>query len=778
MVDLERSRKIRTQIEIETAFAPKSELDQKKFLYLVGIGGAGMSGLAELALSRGFRVEGSDVADQPSLARLAKLGIRVALQQNGKIPSHVDAVVVSDAIDLGSNPDVVEAKSRHLPLFRRSQLLGHLVKDWRVIAVTGTHGKTTTTGLLGSAMKAAGLDPLVIVGAPLVGREGPVQAGYGDWAVVEACEAYNGMLDLDPEWVLLTNLELDHVDFHGNFENLKMSMSSFIAETKDKGGVVYSGSDPGACEVAQGAEALAIPYHSRSKPFSLSLLGAHNQLNASGAYKLVEAAFGKETAEASIAGLESFQGAKRRLEVLQTEPVVVIDDYAHTPTEIESSLKAVRERFRDRKITVVYQPHLYSRTHRQEVEFGRALDLADQVVLTDIYPAREKPIPGVSSAVIAEHVSKPCHYVASRHLLPRRVAGLVDTGEVVVGMGAGTIETFAPDFIQEFAHRQAISGVDRPSRKEIKVAVAYGGSSSEREVSILSGLEVMNGLKEAGFSPFGIDISDRLLSGQSLMELAGPHRPDVVFLAVHGTDAEDGSIQGLLDLLHIPYTGSGLIASAKAMDKAFAKEVFAIKGIRTPNGVIYTQPVPDCPFPLPVVVKPNAEGSTIGLTFVRSWDKFEPALRKALSFGKSALVEEEIIGMEVSTPVLCGKPLLPIEIAPKSGVYDFQSKYVAGATEEIIPARLNPKLLTLCQEIAVECHVALGCKGATRTDMIVNPNGAGKDSVTVLEINTLPGMTSTSLLPASAAAMGISFADVCAQIVFDALGDHNANGKG
>lgn len=730
-----------------------------------------MSGLAELALSRGFQVRGSDLTHQPSMDRLAKLGIALDLGQTGNIPSSVDAVIVSDAIDLKTNQDVLKAKNRQLPLFRRSQLLGHLVKDWRVIAVTGTHGKTTTTGLLGAAMKAAGLDPLVVVGAPLVGQEGPIQAGYGEWAVIEACEAYNGIQDLDPEWVLLTNLELDHVDFHGNFENLKWSVRSFLERTQGRGGVVYSGSDPGACEVSQVAGIRAVPYHLQLKGVQLTILGEHNRLNASGALKLVETVFGPEAAQTSIAGLQNFKGAKRRLEVLQTEPIVVIDDYAHTPLEIESSLQAVRSRFGDRRITVVYQPHLYSRTQGQESEFARALEQADHVVLTDIYPAREKPIPGVSSAVIAEKIVKPCAYVASRHLLPRRVAGLVQEGEIVVGMGAGTIESFAPEFIKEFSHLQAIVSTNEKRRAEIRVAVAYGGASSEREVSILSGLEVINGLKEAGFSPFGIDISDRLLSGQSIRELAGPNRPDVVFLAVHGTDAEDGSIQGLLDLLHIPYTGSGLIASAKAMDKSFAKEVFATKGVRTPNGVIFTFPVPDTPFPLPVVVKPNAEGSTIGLSFVRQSDQFEPALRKALSYGKSALVEEEITGMEVSTPVLCGKPLLPIEIAPKSGVYDFQSKYIKGATEEIVPARVSPKLLALCQEIAVDCHEALGCKGATRTDMIVNPNGADRDAVTVLEINTLPGMTSTSLLPASAAAMGISFSEVCARIVFDALGD-------
>ncbi len=743
---------------------------------MVGIGGAGMAGLAELALSRGLRVTGSDLVPSPSLDRLHELGIHFHLEQTGKIPRHIDAVVVSDAIDLNSNLDVLEAKRRHLPLFRRSQLLGFLVADWKVIAVTGTHGKTTTTGLLGSALSAAGLAPLVIVGAPLVGKAGPIQPGYGDWAVVEACEAYNGMHDLDPEWVLLTNLELDHVDFHGNFENLKASMARFLDSTQGKGGVVYCGTDSGACEVVAMSQAKSYPYFLDQAIGPLTVMGDHNLHNASGALKLIGAAFGPEVAAKSIPGLRQFQGAKRRLETLQTSPVTVIDDYAHTPAEITSSLRAIRDRYPKTKLTVAYQPHLYSRTQGQETAFAKALEEADQVVLTDIYPAREDPIPGVSSVVIGESVKKPCKHVASRHLLPRKVAELVGKNEIVVGMGAGTIETFAKDFIKEFDHKLKVSDPQSASRQDIRVAVAYGGSSSEREVSILSGRAVLSALESAGFHAYGIDISDLLLSGRALATLTGVDRPDLVFLTVHGTDAEDGSIQGLLEMLHLPYTGSKLLSSAKAMDKALTKEILESKGIRTPHGLILTGPTAESPIPLPVVVKPNAEGSTIGLSFVREPQHFAAAVQRALACGPSVLVEEEIIGMEVSTPVLCGRALLPVEISPRSGVYDFQSKYAAGATEEIVPARLGRKLLDLCQDIALEAHLALGCSGATRTDMIVNPAGDERDSITVLEINTLPGMTATSLLPASAAAMGLTFEQVCVEMVMDVLDGAQSDG--
>jgi D-alanine--D-alanine ligase len=255
-----------------------------------------------------------------------------------------------------------------------------------------------------------------------------------------------------------------------------------------------------------------------------------------------------------------------------------------------------------------------------------------------------------------------------------------------------------------------------------------------------------------------------MLSRGNTSKLIGPKRPDLAFLAVHGTHAEDGAVQGFLELLGIPYTGSGIQASALAMDKSMTKRILEAAGIRVPRGVTLAGQDDVVPFQPPIVVKPNAEGSTVGVTFVREPCDLCPGLAKAFSYGASVLVEEMIEGTEISVPVLIDRALPVVEIAPAGGVYDFTSKYTPGATEEIVPARLPNSILKESQRIALAAHNLLGCAGATRTDMIVRGG-----EIFVLEVNTLPGMTKTSLLPNSAAAEGIDFDMLCDRLLRDAL---------
>lgn len=776
---------MRTPSEIATAFAPRQALDGRASFFLVGIGGAGMSALARMLKHRGLSVQGSDANASGETERLESEGIPVHIghrREGLETAGDETAVVLSDAIDLNASPEVAAARDRGLPLFRRSQLLGWLLQGRRVVAVTGTHGKTTTTGMIGAGLAAAGLDPLVVVGASIPQWGGPVLYGEGEWAVVEACEAYDSFHDLDPFFVVLTNLELDHVDFHGNYENLRASVLRFVNKAPAQGALIYCSEDRGASEVAELTGIRAIPYGASEEwrrqvsnmmgvadaggPFpsdsSLSLPGRHNLLNAAAA--LTVGALARADLDKVEQALRDFRGAERRLQVLRDGEVVVIDDYAHHPTEIAASLTALRGRYPDRRLVVVYQPHLYSRTEPIIPEFAEALSLADEVVLTDIYPAREAPLPGVSSARIAERVSKPVHYVPSRHLLPRKVAAMLRPGDVVVGMGAGAIGEFAPALLKE---------LDRAKGRPKRIAVLYGGDSAEREVSLHSGLAISAALRRRGHEVSLVDMTDRLFQRGDLSAFIGPDRPDLAFLAVHGTHAEDGAIQGLLELLHIPYTGSGIQASAIAMDKAMTKRVLQQQGIRVPRGVHLTDM--EAPFDLrpPLIVKPNAQGSTVGLTFVEDPGCLCPALANAFAYDDSVLVEEWIKGMEISVPVLDDRALPPVEIAPASGRYDFASKYTPGATEEIVPARLPEKVLEEAKRIALQAHRALGCAGATRTDMIVR-DPEGEAEIFVLEVNTLPGMTGTSLLPNSARAAGIDFDELCQRLLEDALRRHEA----
>ena len=774
---------MRKASEIETAFSPTDALDGRRSFFLVGIGGAGMSALARMLAHRGFAVRGTDSTAGPETGRLSEEGIAVRIGHSGEGLSPDDVLVLTDAIDLGASPEVARARALGIPIVRRSQALGWLLKPYKTICVTGTHGKTTTTGMIGAGLIAAGFDPTVVVGAAIPQWGGPVREGKGEWAVVEACEAYDSFHDFEPNVVVLTNLELDHVDFHETWENLRDSVVRFV--NKDSmdglGDLIVCAESPGALEAA-GEFAWGEPWTYRKGSWeertegceegtpTLAIPGEHNRLNATAALMAVMSAAvfdGRGAEQSSLSclaapAIAAFTGAERRLQPLQDGEIKVFDDYAHHPTEIEASLRALRERH-DGRLVVVYQPHLYSRTAPLIDEFAAALSHADLVVLTDIYPAREAPMPGISSARIAEKVAVPVKYVPSRHLLPREVSRIARKGDVVVGMGAGNIAEFGPALIEELA---------RPGKK---VAVLYGGDSAEREVSLHSGRAVAAALGRKGYEVGLLDVTETLLSKGDLSKLIGPQRPDVCFLAVHGTNAEDGAIQGLLQLLHLPYTGSRLAASAVAMDKAAAKRVLEGRGIRVPRGRLVTNPDERIDFDGPWVVKPNAQGSTVGLSFVEDPEALEWAIARALAYDDAVLVEEWVKGTEISTPVLVDVALPPVEIATKGEHYDFASKYLPGATEEIIPARIRPETISEAKRIALQAHRALGCEGATRTDAIVrDPEGAAE--IVVLEVNTLPGMTATSLLPNSAAAAGIPFDDLCERLIQEAMGRHAPEG--
>lgn len=755
---------MRKKSEIERDFAKTEALGQAKAFYLVGIGGAGMCSLAHMLKRRGVAVSGSDSTPSAAISELIASGIPVQIGHTGDGIREGDAVILSDAIDLDSNPEVRQARELGCPLFRRSQLLGFLLRGKKTIAVTGTHGKTTTTGMIGAALLAAGMDPTIIVGAAVPEFNGSVVEGMGEFAVVEACEAYDSFHDLNPSVVVITNLEQDHLDFHGTYANLEASVVRFAqkALAGDSSGLVLCcGEDAGARAVAQALESTGGHVETytatdASQLPELALPGAHNRLNAAGAVAAAVAAGAR--LEAALRGVQEFRGAERRLQVLQEGTVTVVDDYAHHPTEIVASIAALKDRYPGRRLTVVFQPHLYSRTEHLVKEFAASLSGADQVVITDIYPAREDPIPGVSSSRIAERLTCPHDYVPSRYLLPRFVASMVRPGDVVCGMGAGNIADFAPDFMAELRR-------GAPKR----IAVVYGGDSAEREVSLLSGRAVARALTERGYSVELIDVSERLLRANALADFVGSQRFDVAFLTVHGTNAEDGAIQGLMELLHVPYTGSGIQASAIAMDKQLAKTVLERQRIRVPKGQLVTNVDAEIELEPPLIVKPNAQGSTVGLSYVGRSEELRPALARALRYDGSVLVEEWVQGIEISVPVLGDRALPVVEIVPKSGRYDFESKYTPGATEEIVPARLLPEVTAKAQDLALRVHRAVGARGATRADMIVRG-----EEIVVLEINTIPGMTGTSLLPNSAAAAGIPFGDLVEWMVQDAWVRHGA----
>ncbi|MCE5324153.1 D-alanine--D-alanine ligase [bacterium] len=350
--------------------------------------------------------------------------------------------------------------------------------------------------------------------------------------------------------------------------------------------------------------------------------------------------------------------------------------------------------------------------------------------------------------------------------------------------------------------------VERNSK--IRVAVMMGGLSSERGVSLSTGKQILEALDADKYESIGVDSAmipgsrRQCLQGAStevqavadagaalananklvsMQEIAGEKsgmRPDVVFIALHGKFGEDGTVQGFLDLLGIPYTGSGVLASALAMDKSMAKKVLAIDGVPVPPSIDFccingkwdeaaiASGVEKMGYP--VIVKPSRQGSTIGMTKVISPKELNNAINQAVSYDSQIIVEKFVEGTELTVGVLGNNEpfALPVvEIVPAKGFYDYEAKYTPGATEEIVPARISAEASAKAQEIALLAHKSLGCRGVSRTDIIMNADG-----MHVLEVNTIPGMTPTSLLPQAASAAGISFVRLLDMLIGYALEDN------
>ncbi|MDI7247820.1 MAG: D-alanine--D-alanine ligase [Bacillota bacterium] len=307
-----------------------------------------------------------------------------------------------------------------------------------------------------------------------------------------------------------------------------------------------------------------------------------------------------------------------------------------------------------------------------------------------------------------------------------------------------------------------------------KVALVLGGKSAEREISLRTGEQVGLALKSKGHEVIGLDLDGELVPALQ------KERPDVVFIALHGRYGEDGCLQGLLEILGIPYVGSGVLASALAMDKVMSRRLFRLEGLTCPRDIVVASGEMDHigadelvlrveeAFGFPAIVKPNREGSTIGLTLVREPAGLPSALHHAFEYDLEALVEEYVRGTEVTVSVLGNREpwALPvIEIISATGLYDYKAKYTKGMSQHIIPARVPGHTYKAAQDAAVRAHRALGCRGMSRADFIVGPG----DVPYLLEVNTIPGMTETSLLPDAARAAGIEFPDLVDMLIDFAL---------
>ena len=749
-------------------------------IHFVGIGGAGMSGIAEVLLNLGYSVSGSDMNRSAVLERLESLGAKVHVGHQAEHVEDADCVVVSTAVR-ADNPEVRRARARRVLGVPRALMLAELMKLKQGVAIAGTHGKTTTTSLVASILAKAGLDPTFVIGGRLNSAGVNARLGSGDYIVVEADESDASFLNLLPMIAAVTNIDADHMDTYGHdMARLKQAFVDFLNRLPFYGSAVLCLDDPHVREIVPFVSKPTITYglgedaqvravdvraegdrmhfqvlRENEPPLevSLALSGEHNVRNALAAIAIATELGVK--ADAIVAALAEFRGVGRRFERYGEVPVPVregsegaqagqtaaasgtftlIDDYGHHPVEIEATLRAVRGAFPTRRLVLAFQPHRYSRTRDLFEDFVRVLGMADQLILTEVYAAGEPPIVAAARAA-----SVPSLRRSWPGCPPPRL----------------------PD--KEPSMSESLNPLPFPVQIDPdalgRVVVLMGGHSSERNVSLDSGRNVLKALQAKGVDAEAFDPAERSLGD---LEKAGYDR---AFIALHGRYGEDGTIQGVLEMLGIPYTGSGVMASAVAIDKISTKQMWQAGRLPTPPWEVLLGPHQLAGLAerlgLPLIIKPPHEGSTLGLTRVDSLDRLPAAYERAADIDFPVLAERFVQGRELTVAVIgsgaAARALPIVEIRAPNGNYDYRNKYFTDDTRYLCPAPLVPAMAADIASLAEAAYRAVGCEGWGRVDIMLDD---GTQRPWLLEVNTSPGMTGHSLVPMAARAAGISYEDL------------------
>lgn len=446
------------------------ELDNVHNVHMIGIGGIGMSALARFMNLRGKSVTGYDRTSTPLTQQLTEEGIGVEYEANPKRLASIDLVIYTPAVP-ATHEELVKAKEMGLPIMKRAEVLGMISRAYRTIAIAGTHGKTTTTSLVTHLLKSAGIDVTAFIGGISRNFNTNFVFGESEWLVVEADEFDRSFLHLHPEIAVITSMDPDHLDIYGTGDELKASFHAFANQIKP-GGTLFiceglakpepenvmahtygvEKGDLQATNLHTNEQGVAFSFKDlkgEQTPFELNVPGRYNLENACAALGIASL-LNLDKAELRK-GLKSSKGVNRRFEYrLKTEKAIVIDDYAHHPEEIKAVLNAVRGQFGEsRKLIAVFQPHLYSRTNDFHKGFAEALSLADEVLLLDIYPAREKPMPGVSSDMIFDLLKVNKKARCGRDEAVSALQPFKDTPALVMTIGAGDIDTQVQPIVEE-----------------------------------------------------------------------------------------------------------------------------------------------------------------------------------------------------------------------------------------------------------------------------------------------------------------------------------------
>jgi len=444
--------------------------DHIKTIHFVGIGGIGMSGLAEVLGHSGLSVSGCDLKRSATTELLARRGISVTI---GHDPAHIegaDLVVMTSALK-GDHPEIDAARAKGIRIMKRAELLGAIVNDKRAVAVSGTHGKTTTSAMVAMVLEEAGLDPTIIVGGMVRNLETNAKSGGGDLIVVEADEYDRTFHQLQPEIAVVTNIEPDHLDYYGTFEAIIEAFRIFVGRVKRGGAVIGCIDDEDVSRILRHAEvrpigyglsddaeirAVNVEFSERGTTFEvpgvgffkLFVPGEHNVRNA-----LAAIAVGRTLGldgETIAAALARFLGVDRRFQILGDYlGAIVVDDYAHHPTEIRATLMAARLGYPGRRVVALFQPHLFSRTRDFAQEFAAALSVADVPLVSPIFAAREQPVAGISARLIAEAGPRIEFLDRSNPQLVNEMRRRLKPNDIFITMGAGDVHEIAEELVRQ-----------------------------------------------------------------------------------------------------------------------------------------------------------------------------------------------------------------------------------------------------------------------------------------------------------------------------------------
>ena len=758
----------------------------KEHYHFIGVAGIGMSGLAKLLCQQGYSVSGSDQSEKAILEDLRKYRAQTTIAYDPKLLKKASHVVYSSAIK-SNHPELLEAKKNHCQILHRSELLAKISKDYVSLAIAGSHGKTSSSSLLSSVFLHAGKNPSFALGGILKNEQTNASLGEGKYFILEADESDGSLINYFPDAAIITNIDSEHLDHYGSKEKLFSYFEQFIEQVKNHDYLFVCSDDPflkncpGISYGFNNAADLKVFYYTQKglkSSFSfhfeghdfhnvdLNLVGKHNILNAAAVFGL-SIKFGLN--ERSIRqALKNFQGVKRRADLIESiNGISLIDDYAHHPSEIKTTLQGFRAAFPKRRLLVAFEPHRYTRTRDLMEEFHSVFEDADTLLLTDICPAGQKPIPGIDSELLLNKIQTKNKFYIPKTSLKEEVLKKIQRNDVFISMGAGSIAS-----LNEEIHCLL--------NKKCRVACVQGGISPEHDVSLISAQNIASKVDTERFeiehfyiSKDGYWSKDQNPSKEKIPQsiLKDLERCDLVFPVLHGPYGEDGTLQGFFQTLGLRYVGSGHRSCSISMDKALMKHIVRSAGFQTANFIefrkidwekspndliksVYAQLKPA------LFVKPSHLGSSIGISRIETKKELQSAVEIAFSVDDRIIVEEEIKGRELEFAILEDEELLvagPGEIIKKDNqFYDEKRKSLSVDLDICTNANLSPSIKEKGKEICRKIFKLAQCSAFARIDFFLNEN----NEFIFNEINPLPGFTPISLYPKLFEKEGICFKEL------------------